>query len=316
MKRGFWVFFSILIIAFLAIAGMYAFANLPGRSMSWANATSSQGIGSLPDLLKSFMSSKEMTLVVFGRPGENYNGGNLADSIVVMHFNPDKNTVHLISIPRDLWIADNNEQFKINEVLNKKKVPDVLDKIENITGYKPDGYVIIDLALIRDAVDYMGGVDIVLHEAAMDWVSGYTMEAGPHHLNGEDAIWLVRNRFNPEGDFFREGNQQQIIGQLFSKFKALSKEKKLAFFKKFVLDRNLLQNAKIDLTQLAPYLFDTDISSIKLQSVTLDFTTKLLRSASIPLQSMSTTTYISALVPTAGFENYSQIRTYIQDRTK
>jgi anionic cell wall polymer biosynthesis LytR-Cps2A-Psr (LCP) family protein len=167
--------------------------------------------------------------------------------------------------------------------------------------------------MVKQIVDYMGGVDVVLKEPATDWVSGYTMQPGTHYLNGDDAIWLMRNRFNPQGDFFREGNQQEVLSALFEKFKKLSKADKISFFEKFIFKGDFLKNAQIDFAKLTPYIFDTSVGSIKLQTIVLDFTTKLFKTSAIPIQGQQSP-YISVLIPVEGFEKYDALQKYIAQK--
>ncbi|OGM90313.1 hypothetical protein A2755_03940 [Candidatus Wolfebacteria bacterium RIFCSPHIGHO2_01_FULL_48_22] len=304
---------TILIIIGLGIAAfaVYGIAyKLPARSVSWANGEETQS-GNIGDFFKNLFTKSDITIVVFGRPGAGYGGGALADAILVVRFNPDTNTAYLVSLPRDLWISDGSEQFKINEAFNKNKVPAVMDKIEKITGFSTNGYVVIDLQTLAAAVDWLGGVDVVLHEPAIDWVSSFRLDPGSHHLNGEDAVWLVRNRHNQQGDFFRESNQHQVVEAMLDKFQELTAEEKNLFLKSFVFKGSFLNNAQIDFSKLTPYLFGTDVASIKFESIVLDFTTKLFTTMSLPLPGVATTTYISVLVPTAGFENYTQIKEFI-----
>jgi LCP family protein required for cell wall assembly len=314
MKRFHKIILIVLAVAILAVAAYGIFYKLPGRTVSWGNAqTTGENVG---NFFKNLFTKNEISVVVFGRAGGGYIGGGLADAILVARFDPDTNTVHLVSLPRDLWISDDSEQFKINEVFNKNKVPAVMDEIRDITGIEPNGYVVVDLNMLKQVVDWLGGVDVVLREPATDWVSGYTLPAGPHHLNGEDAIWLVRNRYNKQGDFFRESNQHQVLGSMLEKFQQLDKEQKNSFLKTFVFRGSFLQNVQVDFARLTPYLFGTDVSQVQFRSVVLDFTTKLFTTTAIPYQTVATTTYISALLPTAGFENYKDIRAYIEEKIK
>ncbi|MFA6136168.1 MAG: LCP family protein [Candidatus Paceibacterota bacterium] len=288
---------------------------LPSRNLSWGDEDrSTLGIQDVSDFFKNIFKTQPITVLIFGKPGLEYNAGELSDTIMLAHYNPDSQKAYLISIPRDLWIADGKEQFKINEVIYKKKIPQVLDKMKTITGLNPDGFVIIDLNTVSKAIDFLGGVDVVLNEAAVDWVSGFTLEKGAHHLDGEYAIWLIRNRYNKEGDFFREKNQQEIIKGLLEKFKNLDKDKKSEFVKTFVFSSQVLKNSSIDVSKITPYIFDSSLDNITLESVVLDFSTKLLKTENIPLQFGATTTYVSALIPSAGFENYTAIRDYIQSK--
>jgi LCP family protein required for cell wall assembly len=296
------IIFSIIII--LILGGVFLLFKLPGHSIEWQNATS---------FFYDFFKPKPITIVVFGLSNE-----KLADAILMVYYVPEKSKVFLISIPRDLWIADKKEQFKINEVFSRNKTELVLEKIEDITGLKVNGYLVVNLKTIKEMIDELGGVDITLSEPAIDWVSGYTLGPGTAHLNGEDAVWLIRNRFNPEGDFFREKNQHQIIEKAFEKFKLLNQQQKFAFMKKFFINSETLKTLNLDSKIISELLFKTDVSELKIKSVVLDFSTKLFRTAAIPIATgtinsdASTTKNISVLLPTEGFEKYDQIREYIK----
>ena len=317
MKRIYWYIFSALVLAFIFLAFYFFSSGLSSRDVSWNNQeNSSDGLSDISNFFSNLFDPGEINVLVFGRPGVGFNGGNLADAIILVHFNPDQNKIFLISIPRDLWVSDELEQFKINEVLHKNKIGPVLNEVENMTGIKPDGYAIVDLNIVKEAIDYLGGADIVLTEPAVDWVSGFTLSPGPHHLSGEDAVWIIRNRFNAEGDFFREKNQQQIIADLFSKFKNLSREEKISFLKKFIFDSGVLSSAQIDLSKITPLVFDSKISDVSIENIVLDFSTKLLETKNIPFETSATTTYVSALIPKAGFGNYSDIKKYIEEKIK
>lgn len=304
---------SIVGIGILLVCAVF-FA--PARNVSWESSQSSSPLAQIGTFFKNIFSKQDISVVVLGRSGVGYNGGALTDSIMVVHFNPQKNAAYLISIPRDLWVTDDSAQFKINEALHRNNPDLVLDRAEQITGLSMDGYVVVDLALVQSVVDYLGGVDVTLKEPATDWVSGYTLDVGTHHLSGEDAVWLMRNRFNSQGDFFREGNQQAIIKDVMKKFGALSKGDKVTFFRKFILSGSLLEHTQIDFSKFTPYIFESSLGSVSLHPITLDFTTKLLKSTSIPIQGATGTVYSSALVPTEGFEKYDAIRTYVEEKMK
>lgn len=313
MKKFLPALYIVFIAVVLGTALFYAVPKIPARSVEWEN-NSPTPLKSISEFFKNIFVSSSMTMLVLGVQGPEYGKSILTDSIIVVHFDPTKSKVFLISIPRDLWISDNKEQFKINEMLAKRKVDVAANKIEEITGLSVDGYVVVDLAIVKDVVDYFGGIDITLNQPAVDWVSGYTMGVGDHHLNGEDAVWIIRNRFNPEGDFFREKNQHQILESLFEKFKALSRSDKLAFIERFAFKSGLLNNADIDVSKATSYVFNTDLPKIKLESIVLDFNTKLVKTDYVPVNFGTTTKDISILLPIEGFEKYSAIQNYIKDK--
>jgi|GEM_PF-1187315 len=334
-----WKYLLVLLTAAIFIGGAWGFiGHLPGRTVVYGGEQKdATGVmGSLSDFLSGLFHKSPISLVVFGVAGKGHNGAGLTDTIVVAYFNPDKNRLSLISIPRDLWISDGTTHFKINEALERNEIDVAFARIGDITGIVPHGYAVVDLNTVKQAIDDLGGVDIVLTQPATDWVSGYTMSAGMHHLTGDDAVWLIRNRYAPNGDFFREQNQQNIVKEAFAKFKQLPTQSKIAFIGKYILQEGLLSHANIDVSQLVPYVLSGGVENISMQSITFDFSTGLLKTDSIPIISagslpteqniLSSTTAsssvvatttppsISVLIPTAGMDNYAAMRVYVQAR--
>jgi len=327
---------SIVVVCVIFIAGWAALLHLPERTETFVSDTRPSGLFStLSDFFQSVFQKKSLAVVVFGVPGEGHNGPELTDSIIFIYFNPDRNQAHVVSIPRDLWVSDGATHFKINESLTRHETSTALSVIESITGIASQGYVVVNLAMVKEAIDVLGGVDIVLEKPAVDWVSGYTLDAGLHHLNGDDALWLIRNRYASEGDFFREHNQQNIIKQAFAKFKELSKEEKINFVNTFVVEKDLLEQTDIDVSSLVPYVSYGDFDSITIKSIELDFSTHLVQTINIPLapsssllatsstssinvstSSTATPSFISAIAPVAGIDNYDALREYVQERLK
>ncbi|MCL5012146.1 MAG: LCP family protein [Patescibacteria group bacterium] len=304
------VWFAIIIISCAIVVGLVA---VPPRHASWNDES---GLTKIGKFFSNIFAPQPITVLVLGRAGDTYNGGSLTDSLLVVRFDPDKKTVFFISIPRDLWVTgEQDEQYKLNEAYHRNQVSVALEKARAITGFDLDGYVVIDLALAKDMVDGVGGVDVVLTQPATDWVSGYVMEAGAHHLNGDDAVWLMRNRYNPEGDFFREGNQQQILDSILTKVKTMNTEQKLSFIKTFIINKKLLEHVNVGISRVTPYILDpAKLSGVRTKNIVLDFTTKLFTSSFVPVQGPTSTLYSSVLLPAEGFEKYDQIRAYINEK--
>src|SRR3989344_6024083 len=183
--------------------------------------------------------SQELAVLVLGQvsPGEGgqwHNAPELADSIVLVYYNADTKTVNLISLPRDLYGTFGGESFKLNEIAKRKKVDDLLVKMPEITGVETEKYVIVDLGIVEKVIDNLGGVDVVLEAPVTDPVSGYTLKKGLNHLNGNQAAFLIRNRFAPEGDFFRERHQHLLVRAIFDGLSQLSPTDRTKFFFKIL----------------------------------------------------------------------------------
>ena len=304
------------IVVGIAALAFFITPNLPARQVSWESPDS--GIVAGFERVKSFferlVGPSSLSVVVFGYPGSGFGSSVLADAIILIHYKPQTNIAYLVSIPRDLWISDSHEQFKINEAIHKKKISAALDTIRQMTGVAADDYISVNLTAVQRAVDALGGVDIVLDEPAVDWVSNFTMNAGPQHLDGEYAVWLIRNRYNTGGDFWREKNQQKVVAAAFEKFKTLSSSEKLSFIKQFAFESDTLGATRLDLSRIIPLAAGATMGTARLAHIVLDPSTKLLKTSSVPFIVGSSTTYASVVLPAAGFEQYGEIRAYIQQR--
>jgi anionic cell wall polymer biosynthesis LytR-Cps2A-Psr (LCP) family protein len=79
-------------------------------------------------------------------------------------------------------------------------------------GMRVDHYVAVDLQTFVKVVDAIGGVDVFLPKDVYGTINGETMyqyfPAGEHHLNGEQALALARNRIPTT---FQRAKYQDII---------------------------------------------------------------------------------------------------------
>ena len=267
-----------------------------------------------------------IAFLVLGRTGKvigwNF-APDLADSIFLVDYHPSIGAVNIISLPRDLYINLGGEKFKLNEVVRRGKINELLGKLPEITGVESNNYIVLDVDMLKNVVDGMGGIDINLKSDAVDWASGYTIKAGQNHLDGNQTVWLVRNRYAPDGDFFREKNQQEVIKVIADKFKNLDAIQKASFLFKMTPEIAKL-DTNINFQEIFP-LFE-HYNNIRFNNIILDFQTGLLQSTSTPiivnsnagsLQSgTSSTSTVSAyiLIPRAGEDNYAEIRDYIQSK--
>ncbi|MEX2033342.1 MAG: LCP family protein [Candidatus Colwellbacteria bacterium] len=253
--------------------------------------------------------SRDLAVLVLGQvsPGEGgqwHNAPELADSIVLVYYNADTKTVNLISLPRDLYGTFGGENFKVNEVAKRKKIDDLLVEMPEITGIETEKYVIVDLGIVEKVVDGLGGVDVTLEASVTDPVSGYTLKKGPNHLNGNQAAFLVRNRFAPEGDFFREKHQHLLIKAIFDKLSEQGSADRTKFFFK-ILPEVAKSQSNFSIGELIPQLGNIEVR--KFNGITLDFSTGVLVSSQDPIGA-----YV--LIPKEGINNYKEVRAFIESK--
>ncbi|MFH1694483.1 MAG: LCP family protein [Patescibacteria group bacterium] len=257
-------------------------------------------------------SEEPLSVLVLGQVGLGQGGQwhfapDLVDTIILLHFNPETGVVNLISLPRDLYGDFGESRIKINKVVSSHKTEGLLKILPEITGIEVDKYVVLNLELVKEVVDGLGGIKIDLAEPVYDPVGSFSLDTGTNYLNGEDTAWLIRNRYAPEGDFFREKNQHLVLGAIFTKFDSLSSFKKTSF-----LFRMLPQISKSTSNfRLGETISDfREIDKIQFNSIVLDFNTELWQSTSLP-SLVGEGEYV--LIPKAGINEYEKVKEYIQE---
>lgn len=286
---------SIVVLILAAVAGLLISGLLFGQRVYFFNGK--LGI------------SQDLAVLVLGQvaPGEGgqwHNAPELADSIVLVYYNASSKTVNLISLPRDLYGNFGDETFKLNEVVKRKKVDALIALMPEIAGIKTEKYVVVDLGIVEKVVNELGGVDVVLESPVTDSVSGYTLKKGSNHLNGDQAVFLIRNRFAPEGDFFRERHQHLLVKAIFDALSQLSAADRTKFFFR-MLPEVAKSQSNFSIGELIPQLGNIEIQ--KFNSITLDFSTSVLVSSQDPLGA-----YV--LIPKEGINNYRGAREYIESK--
>ena len=141
-------------------------------------------------------------------------GGYRTDTMMLLSVNRAKGTMSLVSIPRDTLIYCEYSVPKINSAYGwasggEAGMQQLLMRVEEIIGFEPDGYVLVDLSVFEQLVDTMGGVtfDVPVDMHYSDPSQGLSIDlpAGEQHLNGEQAMQVVR---------FRSGYATQDLGRV------------------------------------------------------------------------------------------------------
>jgi len=254
----------------------------------------------------------DFTILLLGKPGPGYIGSENTDSIIVLHYQAKTNKVFLIPIPRDLVVRDENGNLeKINALYEKKKINLLLTKASEFTGLKIKNYLVADLKLVLDLVDFLGGIEVYLDEPVTDAVTLYTLPAGHQKLNGYLTELVLRSRFHPSGDFFRTKNQMKVLMALKEKIVDLGPKEKLALMKfleqrKYYWQTNLSKNEILSLT-----LKINDPKNLKIVPLVLNWPNSFLTSGNFDIYNSQN---VYGIYPTAGIDNYEKIRFYFKSQ--
>lgn len=170
-----------------------------------------------------------VNILLIGIGGDEHQGGDLADTIIVASIDPFNNEVAMLSIPRDLWVDIPGQwSTKINAAhalgeesgFTQDGYPDggagLLQKtVEQTLGIPIHYYARVDFSGFEQAIDAVGGIDVNVPEAICDytisWQFDFTcIDAGSQAFNSSEALFYVRTRASTRGDFDR-GERQRLI---------------------------------------------------------------------------------------------------------
>ena len=169
-----------------------------------------------------------INILLLGMGGENHNGGELTDTVMIASIKPSENEAALLSIPRDLYvnIPETNFNTKINAIKlfgdkskDKNGMELLSNVVEDISGLKIHYFVQLDFQGFIKVIDDLNGIDVYLENDISDpnypnFNNGYDpfyIEKGFHHLDGSTALKVARSRHSKMGDFDRIVRQQTII---------------------------------------------------------------------------------------------------------
>ncbi len=124
--------------------------------------------------------------------------GTRTDTMMLMYMSGSEHKVGLLSIPRDTYVlTSGGYDSKLNAIygLNNcgtEGMEGLFDHIENLIGYRPDGYMLVDFDLVPQITDLMGGVTVNVPNEIDE--EGIYIPAGEQTLTGEQVLMLLRHR--------------------------------------------------------------------------------------------------------------------------
>lgn len=169
-----------------------------------------------PKAQNSLATRKEdcCTILVVGQDKASYS----TDTILLLQVDRGAGKMNLMSIPRDTKVNSTYTPHKINAAYAcnggaqgdaASGMEALMDYVGECVGFRPDGYILVDLDVFIKLVNLFGGVefdvptDMYYDDPAQDL--HIALDAGLQKLNGEEAMGLVR---------FRSGYADADIGRV------------------------------------------------------------------------------------------------------
>ncbi len=186
-------------------------------------------------------------ILLLGAGDVTHDGVDLTDSIMIASIDPTKTkSVALLSLPRDLYFLKTAQMGvgRINSLYRDYKyyliqqkgmdkqaasmeaLRELAKELGTSYGVEIHHVIKVDFIAFVQAVDALGGIDVVVPEDLVDTqypgpnysYTTFALNAGPQHLDGETALKYARSRHSTS-DFDRSARQQQIIKALSDKVK-------------------------------------------------------------------------------------------------
>ena len=156
------------------------------------------------------------------------------DVIMVISLNKTRNTVDLVSLPRDTftYVPNVHGVYKLNAAFNCAETADdgmlrLCDAASWLLGGVPiHSYVAVDMAALITLVDTIGGVDFEM-DMSYKGHSGIVYQAGMQHLDGVGVMDYVRARKNAtveHNDIGRTRRGRNMMLAIFDKIQQNMKE--------------------------------------------------------------------------------------------
>ena len=142
-----------------------------------------------------------------------------SDVMMLVHADPSRDRLYLISLPRDLWVPiPGHGTNKINAAYAFGGPELLVQTVEQNTGLQVDGYAEIGLGGFVNAVDAVGGIEMCPPDAIKDRDSNLDIPAGCQQMDGVTALGYVRMRkADPRGDLGRAQRQREMLSALAKK---------------------------------------------------------------------------------------------------
>lgn len=182
-------------------------------------------------------------------------GAFRTDTIMLISIDFDDEKVDVISIPRDSYveIPGRKNREKINAAFVRgggfkgQGFEKTMETVSKFLGGIPINYYVgVDMNVVIDIVDIMGGVDYDVDVKVR--VDNRVIEEGFQRLNGQQVLDYARFRKTPMGDLDRVNRQQRLVLAIFNQLKSTEQLLKFPRYYTAVMER---VHTNLDIKQIA-----------------------------------------------------------------
>lgn len=180
--------------------------------------------------------SKYTNIAIFGldnRSKGNYDWGN-SDVIMIASINNETKEVKLVSVYRDTYLSVGDGKFKkANSAYAYGGAEQAVQMLNSNLDLNIGEYVCVDWNAVIEAVDALGGVEIDVTSAEVEYINMYVHDmseeigsdptqissSGKQTLNGAQATAYARIRYTAGDDYKRSSRQRIVLEAMLNKAK-------------------------------------------------------------------------------------------------
>lgn len=204
-------------------------------------------------------------------------GGMRTDTLMLMTVSRPEKRLSLVSLPRDTLINGSYTVPKLNSVYaanngGSEGIEMLLTRVGEIIGFRPDGYMLIELSAFVELVDALGGVtfdvpvDMYYNDPSQDLY--IDLKAGVQTLTGEEAMGVARFRSGyADADLGRVQVQRALLTAILKEALSLKGTAKAPMLLNTLLTHTTTDLTASNLLWLAESMVTVDLSSV--ETVTL-----------------------------------------------
>ena len=125
--------------------------------------------------------------------------GTRTDTLMLVNVNKDKNTIDMISIPRDSYVSIRGSMDKINAAHSYGGIDLTMEVVRDFLGINLDKYFVISFDAVIAGINALGGMDV---EVSNEVASAMGISPGIRKMRGDEVLAYVR---------FRKGYQNACL---------------------------------------------------------------------------------------------------------
>lgn len=176
-------------------------------------------VGSIPIYKVDQINSNIQNFLLVGRDAGSYYGR--ADSAMVVSYNTKTGDVAIVSLLRDSYVPiEGHDWNKLGHALSYGGMGLYINTVNYVFNLDIQQYAVVDFEGVVEIIDQMGGIEVSLTQAEVDYYKktmNYDFVVGVNHLDGTQALRHCRNRSLSGTDFERTRRQRDVLMAMYNK---------------------------------------------------------------------------------------------------